>query len=469
MLSADDASAYSRVHETFHPPLRRIDSTFGFVGHLSHRHRDGADRLLDGQANPDFATRLSDGPYAHSHFGRSVPARAARAGSRRGRGRRLPALPAVVGRSARVPRRTGVRRRPRHRGAGTATVRGSHQPRDDGRPAMGTRRARQNRRGVSGRSRLPDALGLALPARIARSCTRSSLRKTEYAGRRRSQRSCGDNSSILYQKVRSFAAEQALQGNEGTGVITDYRGVEVLGSWAPLHIAGLEWGIVAKIDRDEAYMPMQHIARDTLIQTLVILLVITMVVMFLATSFVRPVNDLIARVQLARTGKTDMTFATEIERRNRRPRALVPRTDRRRAEADAPARGSDHARISSLLENVMPKGMAQRVRLGQGEITERDRRRHGRVRRTERARRIHARRHPTASRSTVLKRLITAFDEAALRHGVERIKTVGDTYLAVTGLLAAAARPHAPHRRVRTCGARDRRATSTARKRRTSV
>ena len=42
-----------------------------------------------------------------------------------------------------------------------------------------------------------------------------------------------------------------------------------------------------------------------------ILLVITIVVMFLATSFVRPVNDLIARVQLARTGKTDVTFATE--------------------------------------------------------------------------------------------------------------------------------------------------------------
>jgi class 3 adenylate cyclase len=34
----------------------------------------------------------------------------------------------------------------------------------------------------------------------------------------------------------------------------------------------------------------------------------------------------------------------------------------------------------------------------------------------------------------VLKRLIGAFDEAAARLGVERIKTIGDTYLAVTGL-----------------------------------
>ena len=36
-----------------------------------------------------------------------------------------------------------------------------------------------------------------------------------------------------------------------------------------------------------------------------------------------------------------------------------------------------------------------------------------------------------------------------MRHGVERIKTVGDTYLAVTGPLATAARSHAPHGRVR--------------------
>jgi class 3 adenylate cyclase len=86
-----------------------------------------------------------------------------------------------------------------------------------------------------------------------------------------------------------------------------------------------------------------------------------------------------------------------------------------------------------LLENVMPKGMAQRVRVGQGEITEQ----------IEDVTVVFAELKGLAEYTqatsdsesvAVLKRLITAFDEAAQRHGVERIKTVGDTYLAVTGL-----------------------------------
>ena len=206
----------------------------------------------------------------------------------------------------------------------------------------------------------------------------------------------------------------------------------MLASWAPLHVAGLEWGIVAKIERDEAYMPMQHMARDTLIQTLLILLVITLVVMFLATSFVRPVNDLIARVQLARTGKTDMTFAAEstdeigdLARSFRELIDSVQKQTRMLEEATS--------ENQQLLENVMPKGMAQRVRFGQGEISER----------IEDVSVVFAElqglaeyTQATSDNESVatLKRLISAFDEVAVRHGVERIKTVGDTYLAVTGL-----------------------------------
>jgi class 3 adenylate cyclase len=81
----------------------------------------------------------------------------------------------------------------------------------------------------------------------------------------------------------------------------------------------------------------------------------------------------------------------------------------------------------------MPKGMAQRVRFGQGQITEQ----------IDDVTVVFAEMKGLAEYTqatsdtesvTTLKRLIAAFDEAATRHGVERIKTVGDTYLAVTGL-----------------------------------
>ena len=173
-------------------------------------------------------------------------------------------------------------------------------------------------------------------------------------------------------------------------------------------------------------------ARNMLIQALLILLLITLVVMMLATSFVRPVNDLIARVQQARSGNTDVTFATEtgdeigdLSRSFSELIAGVKKQTRLLEEATL--------QNQQLLENVMPKAMAQRMRVDQGDISET----------IEDVTVVFAElrgladyTHATSDNESVtaLKRLIGAFDEAAARHGVERIKTVGDTYLAVTGL-----------------------------------
>ena len=173
-------------------------------------------------------------------------------------------------------------------------------------------------------------------------------------------------------------------------------------------------------------------ARNMLIQALLILLLITLVVMMLATSFVRPVNDLIVRVQQARSGNTDVTFATEtgdeIGDLSRSFSELIAGVKKQtRLLEDATLRNQQ------LLENVMPKAIAQRMRVSQGDISET----------IEDVTVVFAElrgladyTHATSDNESVtaLKRLIGAFDEAAARHGVERIKTVGDTYLAVTGL-----------------------------------
>src|SRR5262249_22725743 len=163
-----------------------------------------------------------------------------------------------------------------------------------------------------------------------------------------------------------------------------------------------------------------------------ILLVISLVVMFLATSFVRPVNELIARVQLARSGKTDMNFAAEssdeigeLARSFRELIGSVQKQTQMLEEATLENR--------QLLENVMPKGLAQRVHVGQGEISER-------IEDVTVAfaelRGLAQYTLQTSDSESVeaLKRLMSAFDEVATSYGAERIRTVGDTFLAVTGL-----------------------------------
>ncbi len=429
MMKADDASAYSAVHEQFHAPLRRIALDLGFTD-VYLVDIETSEIVYSMSKEPDFATRLSDGPYSHSHFA-DLFRRVQRAPDR---GAVEVADFAAYRPSLGAP--SSFLATPVFEGGHAIAVlilQISAEAID--RVMTGGRQWERDGLGKTGEAYLvgSDFLMRSNSRFLIESPDAfvERLRKTK-TPEVEIQRILRHNSTILNQKVRSFAAEQAIAGNEGTGVTVGYGGNDILGSWAPLHIAGLEWGIVAKIERDEAYMPMQHMARDTLIQTLLILLVITMVVMFLATSFVRPVNDLIARVQLARTGKTDMTFAAEstdeIGDLARSFRELIGSVQKQTRMLEAAT-----AENQQLLENVMPKGLAQRVRLAQGEITER----------VEDVTVVFAELKGLAEYTqgvsdtesvSTLKRLIAAFDEAALRYGVERIKTVGDTYLAVTGL-----------------------------------
>ncbi len=429
MLRADDTSDYSRVHEAFHPTLQRLMRTFGFAGIYLVDIETGAVVYSEGKRS-EFATRLSDGRFARTHLG-DLFRRVQRAPDRNGAEledfqRYVPTfdaprafIGAPVFEGGRAIAVLVLRLAP----DGISRVMTSNRQWE--RDGLG-RTGEAYLVGPDFRLRSDSRFLLETPERYGEQLTKNGVPPGEVAAILREQ------SSILYQKVRSVAAENALQGNEGTGVVPDYRGTDVLASWAPLKIAGLDWGIVAKIDREEAFAPMRHIARDTLIQTLVILLIITLVVMFLASSFVRPVNELIARVQLARTGKTDMTFAAEstdeIGDLARSFRELIGSVQKQTRMLEAAT-----SENQLLLENVMPKRIAERVRVGGGvaaehfeDVTVVFAELRGLAQFTQ----------ATSDYESVaaLKRLITAFDEVALHHGVERIKTIGDTYLAVTGL-----------------------------------
>jgi len=105
-----------------------------------------------------------------------------------------------------------------------------------------------------------------------------SLRKIEARG-----------TSILYQKARSEAADNALFGQSGEIMETDYRGESVLSAYAPVNIAGVDWGIVTKIDRDEAFAPIDALAWRILLWGGALLLVAGIVVFAFVRSFTRPI------------------------------------------------------------------------------------------------------------------------------------------------------------------------------------
>ena len=61
------------------------------------------------------------------------------------------------------------------------------------------------------------------------------------------------NTTIGLQPVKTPGTEAALKGDSGTKIFADYRGVEVLSAYKPLHLEGLQWAIMSEIDKDEAF------------------------------------------------------------------------------------------------------------------------------------------------------------------------------------------------------------------------
>ena len=75
------------------------------------------------------------------------------------------------------------------------------------------------------------------------------------------------NTSILYQEVRTPAIEKALENQSGFTIVEDYRGVNTLSAYRSLELDDLDWVINAQIDVAEAFEPTKDFQRKVLLST----------------------------------------------------------------------------------------------------------------------------------------------------------------------------------------------------------
>lgn len=118
------------------------------------------------------------------------------------------------------------------------------------------------------------------------------------------------NSSILVQEVRTDASTEALTGISNTKIIKDYRGVQVLSSYMPLKIPGLNWAILAEIDTKEAFASVTSLQENLVMIGLFILLLGGIIAVFISRSVMKPVITLTDAVKRFSNG--DLTERTEI-------------------------------------------------------------------------------------------------------------------------------------------------------------
>jgi methyl-accepting chemotaxis protein len=106
--------------------------------------------------------------------------------------------------------------------------------------------------------------------------------------------------------VDTQASQQALAGNSGTEVITDYNGNAVLSSYAPLSIFGTDWAIIAELDEAEALAAVDSLRTTAMMMGAGVSLIVAVLAYFLASSLANPVIKIARSLQQIAEGSLDV-------------------------------------------------------------------------------------------------------------------------------------------------------------------
>lgn len=431
---ADDGSAYSKVHATYHPLMRTAAATLGFFDYLMVDPRSG--RVIYSVAKEaDFATSLRAGPYRHSNIA-SAAARCAGAPDPSVTclddfAPYLPAdgTPAAFMAAPVIDQGVVI---------GVLVAQLSIDELDN--IVTGGRRWRHEGFGATGEAYLVG------PDFLVRSNGRNFFENRDlyFSELKAGGASDQDIASIrrygtpiLHQHADTKATRAAIGGVEGVGEVIGYRGIPTLASWGPVKISGVNWALVVKIDSAEAFAPIYRLERALLVVGAVALLVVLITAAWLSRSLLGPLRDLTAGVRRFAAGDYDahvpVRSRDEIGQLCLAFNGMIDELHEKNQLIEAKNRENEE-----LLLNVLPAPIANRLRGGEQGIAD------GfaevsvafadLVGFTALSSDM-----PPAEVVTLLNGLFTRFDVAATELGIEKIKTVGDAYMAVCGLPVPAA------------------------------
>lgn len=240
------------------------------------------------------------------------------------------------------------------------------------------------------------------------------------------------NTTILLQKVDTEAARQAIEGNTGTLIGQNYRGVEALSAFAPLHLEGLDWAIVTEKDLAEIYQPIRLQQKKFLTAGVILVMLIMFIAIWWANRFVRPLSSLIASAKEVEAGKPDVVVEVKSgDEFGQLAETLNGIVASMRHQTELIEQKNYENRM--LIENVLPQGPAERLRRGDEQAADRIRQVTVLCASVDGFAELSE--HLEASQTLkLLNTLWDGFDTAAEAHGVEPHQTTGERYLAVCGL-----------------------------------
>lgn len=246
------------------------------------------------------------------------------------------------------------------------------------------------------------------------------------------ERAIRQGTTVLIQPVGTKATEAAQRGETGTLIATAYLGQRALQAYAPLHLNGLDWVIVAAVDSDEAFAPERNFAHKLVRSTALIIFLACLAAMIWSRLFVRPIKRLEDGAEKVSTGDYDVRIPVDTNDEfgdlsvafNEMGRNLAVKhqlLNEQRAENDR------------LLMSLMPEAVVERYRDGEQNIAADH----------QDVTVIYADLIGVDELSAdldagqslkAINKLVRQFDAAAESNGIERVRNTHNGYLASCGL-----------------------------------
>jgi len=125
------------------------------------------------------------------------------------------------------------------------------------------------------------------------------------------------SSGIGLQKVQTPGSEAAIAGKTGFMVFKDFRGIDVLSAYAPVDIKGLNWAVLAQIDKNESFSPIADL-KSTIIAfglglSVLVLLAGAFMGRLIAQLMIRPLENTVTAIRDIAEGEGDLTQRVKVQ------------------------------------------------------------------------------------------------------------------------------------------------------------
>lgn len=239
--------------------------------------------------------------------------------------------------------------------------------------------------------------------------------------------------TVLTVKVDHEGTRAALDGESGVIETEDYRGAPVFAAYGPMDLDSLRWGVISEIDRAEALEPLAAYARRALAAAAALALLASLLAVWFAGRIARPIEQLVEGARRISAGDLDtpvpLADAPEFRALGQAFNDMAGSLRGNRDRMQEQVRETER-----LLSSLLPGPGAAQVREGRQDEPQ------AFADVTVAFVNLIGLDAPAAGGEAegaalaLLSDIVAAFDEAAEEHGVEKVRTIGSSYLAASGL-----------------------------------